>query len=67
MSFSQNQITAEVGRDLWMSSSPISLFKLGHLEQVAKDHFQTAFEDLHKKESPQAHWATCLNALSCAQ
>jgi len=34
----------EVGRDLWRSSGPIPLLKQGHLEPVAQDCVQKAFE-----------------------
>lgn len=34
----------EVGRHLWGSSGPTSLFKQDHLEPVAQHHVQTAFE-----------------------
>ena len=37
---------AEVGRDLWRSSAPTTLLKQGHLQLVAQDHVQTAFEYL---------------------
>lgn len=38
---------AEVGWDLWMSSSPtLVLLKQGYLENVGHDHAQMAFEDL---------------------
>ena len=37
---------AEVGRDLWKSSGPTPLLKLGHLKPVAQGHVQTAFEYL---------------------
>lgn len=38
---------AEVGWDLWMSSSPtLVLLEQGDLENVGQDHAQMAFEDL---------------------
>lgn len=43
--YSQNHRTVEVGRKLeiiW----PNPVLKNGHLEQVAQDHVQAAFEDL---------------------
>ena len=51
----------EVGRDLWRSSGPRPLLKQGHLETVAQDHVQTAFEYLqlyqpHSKLEP-SYWA----------
>jgi len=36
----------EVGRDLYRSSGPTPLLKQGHLDLVAQDHVQMAFEDL---------------------
>ena len=36
----------EDGNDLWRSSGPIPLLKQVHLEQVAQDHVQMAFEEL---------------------
>lgn len=42
----QNCRKVEVGRDFWKSSGPTFLLKKGHLEQVAQDHVQVAFEDL---------------------
>jgi len=36
----------EAGRHFWRSSGPISLLHQGHLEPVAQDHVQTAFEYL---------------------
>ena len=43
---SQNHGMAEVGRDLWRSSSPTPLPKQGHLERIAQDCVQMAFEYL---------------------
>jgi len=34
---------AEVGRDLWRSSGPSTLFKESNLDAVVQDHVQTAF------------------------
>lgn len=36
----------KAGRDLWISSCPTPLLKLVHLETVAWDRVQTAFEYL---------------------
>jgi len=36
----------DVGRDLWRSCGPIPLLKQDHLDPVAPDHVQMAFEDL---------------------
>ena len=41
---SQNHKMVEVGRHLWRSSCPTPLLKQGHLQAVAQDHVQTAFE-----------------------
>ncbi|KAK4810494.1 hypothetical protein QYF61_004274, partial [Mycteria americana] len=41
-----NHRMVEVGRDLWRSSGPTPLCQQGHLEPVAQDHVQTAFEHL---------------------
>ena len=41
-----NHRMVEVGRDLWRSSGPNPLLKQGHLEPVAQDHVQMAFEYL---------------------
>jgi len=38
----------EVGGDLWRSYSPIPLLKQGHLELVAQDHVQVAFDCLQE-------------------
>jgi len=35
-----------VGRHIWRSSGPSTLLKQGHLEPVAQDHIQMAFEYL---------------------
>lgn len=43
---SQYHRMVEVGRDLWRSSCPALLLKQGHLEPVAQDHVQMAFEYL---------------------
>ena len=43
---SQNHRLAEVGRDVWRSSGLTPLLKQGHLEMVAQDHAQMAFEYL---------------------
>ena len=43
---SQNHRMVEVGRDIWMSSSPTLLLKQGHLGQVTQDHARSAFEYL---------------------
>lgn len=40
---------ADVGRELWKSSGPISLLKQGFLEPVAQDHIQLAFECLQAR------------------
>lgn len=37
---------ADVGRELWKSSGPISLLDQGLLKPVAQDHIQMAFEYL---------------------
>ncbi|KAK4831098.1 hypothetical protein QYF61_015296, partial [Mycteria americana] len=41
-----NHRMVEVGRGLWRSAGPTPLLKQGHLEPVAQDHFQMAFEYL---------------------
>ena len=41
---SQNHRMVEVGRDLWISSSPNPLLKQDHLEHVAQDHVQAGLE-----------------------
>jgi len=46
MMSSQNHRIVVFGRDLWTSSGPIPLLKQGHLEPVARDHVQVAFEYL---------------------
>jgi len=43
-----NHRMVEVGSDLWRSSCPALLLKQGHLEQVAHDHVQMAFEYLQR-------------------
>lgn len=43
------------GRELWWSSSPISLLKPGHLELIAQDQVHVDFED------PQGERAHCLS------
>jgi len=40
--------TAEVGRDICRSSGPTLMLKQGHLELVAQDHVQAAFEFLQR-------------------
>ena len=42
----QKHKTVEVGRDLWRSSSPAPLLKVGQTEQVTQDHVQMGFECL---------------------
>jgi len=42
----QNHSMVDIGRDLWRSFGPTALLKQGHLEQVAQDHVQMAFEYL---------------------
>jgi len=44
--FSQNYRIFEVGSDLWRSSCATYLLMQSHLEVVAKDHVQIAFEYL---------------------
>jgi len=44
--FSQNHRLVEVGRDLRRSSCPTLLLKQVHLEPVAQDNVQMAFEYL---------------------
>jgi len=39
---------AEVGRNLWRSSSPIPLLRQSHLEPVAPENVQMAFEYLQR-------------------
>lgn len=41
----QNQGMVKVGRDLSRSSGPTPLLRQGHVDQVAQDHVQMAFED----------------------
>uniref|UniRef100_A0A8B9Q2H3 D-aminoacyl-tRNA deacylase 1 n=2 Tax=Apteryx owenii TaxID=8824 RepID=A0A8B9Q2H3_APTOW len=45
----QNHRIAEVGRDLWRSSSSTPLLKQRHLEHIAQDHVQVAFENLQRR------------------
>jgi len=49
----------EVGRDLWRSSGPTSLFKQGHLESVGQNHVQKTLEYLQGGDNAQPLWATC--------
>ena len=42
--FSQNHRMAEVRRHLWRSSGPTPLLRQGHLQPVAQDCVQVAFE-----------------------
>ena len=44
--FPQNHSTAELGRDLWRSSSATLPLKQGHLQPVVQDHVQRAFNYL---------------------
>jgi len=44
--FSQNHRMAEAGGDLLRSCGPAPLLKQDHLEPVAQDHVQTAFDYL---------------------
>ena len=44
----KNHRMAEVRRDLWRSSGPTLLLKQGHLELVAQDYIQMAFEYLQQ-------------------
>uniref|UniRef100_A0A8B9PTS4 Tectonin beta-propeller repeat containing 2 n=1 Tax=Apteryx owenii TaxID=8824 RepID=A0A8B9PTS4_APTOW len=46
---SQNHRIAEVGRDLWRSSSPTPLLKQGHLEHIVQDRIQACFEYLQRR------------------
>ena len=41
-----NHRLVEVGQDLWTSSGPTPLLRQGHLEPVAQDRVQVAFEYL---------------------
>jgi len=43
---SQNNRKAVVGRDLWRSSCPTPLLKQDHLEWLAQDHVQMAYQYL---------------------
>jgi len=43
---SQNHRTVEIGRDHCRSSGPTDLLKRDHLQLVAQDHIQAAFEQL---------------------
>lgn len=43
---SQNHRNVEVERDRWWASGSAPLLKQGHLDQVAQDHVQAAFEHL---------------------
>jgi len=45
---SENHVMVEVRRDLWGSSGPISLVKGVHLELIAQDRVQMAFEYLQR-------------------
>ena len=42
----------QVGRDLWRLSGLTPLLKQGHLEPVAQDHVQMAFEYLQRWRPP---------------
>jgi len=42
----QTHQVVEIGRDLWRSSGPACLLRQSHLEPVAHDHVQMAFEYL---------------------
>jgi len=55
---------AEIGRDLWISSSPMPLLKQVHLEQVAQDHIQGGFLISPERENPQSLWADWSSAVS---
>lgn len=44
----QNHRMAELERDLWRSAGPTPLVKQAHLEPVAQDHLQMAFEYLQR-------------------
>jgi len=47
--FTQNLRMVGVARDLWRSSSPTTLLKQFHLEQVAQDLVQVGFEYLQRR------------------
>lgn len=51
---SRNHTSAEVGRSLLRSSSPIPLLKQGQPEEGAQDSVQSCFE-----YTPQPLWTTC--------
>lgn len=46
---SQNPGTVGVGKDLWTSSSPTSLLRQSHREQVAQEHTQVGFKYLQRQ------------------
>ena len=46
---SQNHRMPRIGENLWRSSSPTTLLKLGHLEQVAQDHIQAGLEYFQRR------------------
>ena len=48
----QTRRLVEVGKDLWRSSGPTPLLEQGHLELVAQDHIQMAFEYLQGGRLP---------------
>lgn len=39
----------KIEKDLWRSSCPIPLLKQEHLEHIAHNHVQTAFEDIQER------------------
>lgn len=41
----------EIGRDLWMSSNPVSLLKQSHPEQGDRAHLQVAFENFQESRA----------------
>lgn len=47
----QGHRTVEAGRDLWRSSTPMSLLQRDQTEPVAQDHVQLNFDYLQSKET----------------